>query len=166
MIELKVNVNNLTAEERAELIRIVTKANILKSKVWKPEKDEGYFILGEYGQIMSRFYICDEPLEKVFAIGNCFKTNKEADNAVEKLKIRAKLQRYANEHNEEEIDWRDETKSKYYFLYDHCDSMIRIWSTKGCCEPFQIYFTSKEVAEDAIKAVGEERIKKYLFGVE
>ena len=31
--------------------------------------------------------------------------------------------------------------------------------------PFNIYFTSEEIAEKAIETIGEDRIKKYYFGV-
>ena len=164
MNELKVNFENLTEEERAELLKLVEKANKPKNKVWKPEdREEYYFIWGRgiTDGVWSGWNID----ENKYAIGNCFKTREEAQNAVERLKIRAELQRYADEHNEP-IDWKNNNQEKWYIYFDYDDKrFVYMWKsfTRNC---FQIYFSSEEIARAAVQAVGEERIKKYLFGVE
>lgn len=167
MNELKVNFDNLTKEERAELLKLIEKANKPKSKVWKPEKGERYYSLC-FGSVSN--YCWNSTGDFIdngnYAIGNCFKTAEEAQNAIERLKIRAELQRYADEHNDKPIDWKNGNQEKWgiYFVYDNGE--VRCFCSYWIRDFFQIYFTSKEIAKAAVQAVGEERIKKYLFGVE
>lgn len=163
MNELKVNFENLTEEERAELLKLVEKANKPKSKVWKPKEGESYFAW--CGTVRNYDWDNDCIDNNNYAIGNCFKTEEEAQNAVERLKIRAELQRFADEHNEP-IDWEDCITDKWYICYDYLYKIVGCSPIRIVRDCFQIYFTSREVAKAAIQSVGEERIKKYLFGVE
>ena len=166
VMEIKVDLNNLTEEEREKLLSLVEKAKKPKSKGWKPKKDEDYFIINENGDVFRYHYNYGEPLKKVLPIGNCFKTEEEAENAVERLKIRADLQRYADEQNDEEIDWTNDEQDRWCICFDNDNKRFVYMYNLAIRNAFQIYFTSEEIAQDAVKAVGEERIKKYLFGVE
>lgn len=165
MNELKVNFENLTEEERAELLKLVEKANKPKSKVWKPEKEEEYYFILNTGEVRSVAWsnFCDD--KDNYSIGNTFKTEEEAKNAVERLKIRAELQRYADEHNEP-IDWKNRNTAKWYIRFNYDDEIVEWSRVRTVRDTFQIYFSSEEVTRAAVQAVGEERIKKYLFGVE
>lgn len=162
--EIKVDLNNLTEEEIEKLLSLIEKAKKPKSKVWKPEEGQLYWLIT--GTVTCYNWDGSQTDHNLFSIGNCFKTKEEAENAAERLKIRAELQRYADEHNDKEIDWGNYNQTKYFFNYDNFENEIRILCTINSREPFQIYFTSRNIAKDAVKAVGEERIKKYLFGVE
>lgn len=164
MNELKVNFENLTAEERAELLKLVEKANKPKSKVWKPENREEYYFIWGRG-ITDGVWSGYDIDENRYSIGNCFKTEEEAQNAVERLKIRAELQRFADEHNEP-IDWKNRNTAKWYIRFNYDDEIVEWSPVRTARDTFQIYFSSEEVARAAVQAVGEERIKKYLFGVE
>lgn len=166
MNELKVNFENLTAEERAELLKLVEKANKPKSKVWKPKEGEEYYVYIVSGIIIHDVWNGDGVDENRYAIGNCFKTEEEAQNAVERLKIRAELQRYADEHNDKPIDWNDNRQYKWTVYFNYKDKQVGCWFETVSRSDSQIYFSSEEIAKAAVQAVGEERIKKYLFGVE
>ena len=75
------------------------------------------------------------------------------------------LKNFAKKNNSKEFDWNDENQQKYLIIYDHRISEIQIVET-NCGEGVgQIYFTSREVAQKAIEAVGEENIKRYLFDI-
>lgn len=164
MDELKVNFENLTAEERAELLKLVGKANKPKSKVWKPEREEEYYDIHDTG--IGGYVWYDSHFDNNnYAIGNCFKTREEAQNAVERFKIRAELQRYADEHNEP-IDWEDNKQEKWYIRFSYWNKIVDYDYSAMARDCFQIYFSSEEIAKAAVQSVGEERIKKYLFGVE
>ena len=109
----------------------------------------------------------DGSVEKFISIGNCFETGKEAKHMVEKLKVIKELRDFALENNNEKIDWRDKCTGKYFITYDFYDEKISIASyTFRNFLPFEIYFTSKEIAQKAIKKIGEYRIKKYYFDIE
>lgn len=166
MNELKVNFDNLTVEERAELLKLVEKANKPKSKVWKPKEGEEYYVYIVSGIIIHDVWNGDGVDENRYTIGNCFKTEEEAQNAVERLKIRAELQRYADEHNDKPIDWWNIRQKKWYIRFDYFNKTVGCAAITIARDCFQIYFSSEEVAKAAVQAVGEERIKKYLFEVE
>lgn len=161
-IELK-NLDNLTNDEKETLIKLVKKAN-KKSKVFVPEYGEKYYIIDPRGKIKCLPFGDDEYDEDCFSIGNCFETREETKFALEKQKVYTQLKRYALEHNEEEIDWNDIDKCKWCITKDcgklnvHCFCRIHFLN--------QIYFTSEEIAKNAIAEIGEDKIKKYLFEVE
>lgn len=165
MNELKVNFENLTAEERAELLKLVEKANKPKNKAWKPKDDEEYYYFLAGGVYVYSWN--NDFFDKGnYSTGNCFKTEKEAENAGERLKIRAELQRYADEHNDKPIDWENRNTAKWYIRFNYDDEIVEWSRVRTVRDTFQIYFSSEEVAKAAVQSVGEERIKKYLFGVE
>lgn len=89
---------------------------------------------------------------------------------VEKLKVIHELEKFAFENNEKEIDWNNEEQRKYYLVAKHSiDGTIYVdsfYTISIKVIPFNIYFTSEEIAEKAIETIGEDRIKKYYFGVE
>ena len=86
---------------------------------------------------------------------------------VEKLRVIHELEKFAFENNEEEIDWNNSEQRKYYLYFDYTDMSIVSCDSYSKCQhiPLAVYFTSNEIADKAIKAIGEERLKKYYFGV-
>lgn len=138
-----------------------------KKNWWKPELDEKYYIICGDGSIDYNNYDFDNADKRLMAIGNCFQTEEQAEFMVEKLKVIHELEKFAYENNEKEIDWNDVNQTKYYLVMFQSDKIIAVFFTyKWCYTPFNIYFTSEEIAEKAIETIGEDRIKKYYFGVE
>lgn len=161
---ITVNMENLSEEEREQLMKIIKKSNGCKRKVWKPECNKKYWIINGFMVVDSSWYN-DNVDYGCYEIGNCFKTEKEAKFALEKLKVEAELRRFAEENNECEIDWTDKKHEKW-FMYYNCDmkKIGIIYNTvlKTHC----IYFSSKKIAKQAIDYIGEERLKKYYLGIE
>ena len=137
-----------------------------KKKWWEPKEDEEelYYIIN-YG--VDYFYYNNDDTDKfLMSIGNCFQTKEQADFMVEKLKVIHELEKFAYENNEEEIDWNDTKQEKLYLTMHYTDKCIDIFYTYGLIySTSNIYFTSKKIAKEAIETIGEERIKKYYFGV-
>ena len=141
---------------------------IYEEPKWKPKEKELYFYIISNGDIEFSYYknksINDK--SRICNIGNFFKTDEEAKHMVEKLKVIKELRDFALENNNEKIDWRDKCTGKYFITYDFYDEEISIASyTFRNFLPFEIYFTSKEIAQKAIKKIGEYRIKKYYFDI-
>ena len=158
---------NLSEEERDTLLSLVKKANKSESKVWKPEDGEIYFccLLGTCSIHADRWNNCDIDCSR-YELGNCFKTEEEAEFALERQKVITELKRYALEHNEKEIDWYDHCVLKYYIQYDYVNNKLNIVSTRYSKSNISsMYFISDKIAQSAIEAIGEERIKKYYFEV-
>lgn len=141
-----------------------------KKKWWKPELDEKYYIICSDGSIDYNNYDGDYDDKLFMAIGNCFQTGKEAKFMAEKLKVIHELEKFAFENNTEEIDWDDINQAKYHLVGvfgDKGKNYIKICSTFMLKElPFNIYFISEEIGRKAIETIGEDRIKKYYFGVD
>ena len=91
-------------------------------------------------------------------IGNVFKTKEQADFAVEKLKVEAELQKFGRPFKEDEYNYFIQIHPSHNNIVVESDDF---YQTQGT-----IYFESTTIANEATDTVGEERIKKYLFGVE
>lgn len=161
MEEIKVNLDNLTNEERETLLKLVEKGNKTNKK---RERLETYYFISDKGAIC-----CKSALGAVneirYRLGNYFQTKEEAEFAREKQLIYQKLKDYALEHNTEEIDWNNFNQFKWFIKYDNNCEIIRYCWTRFLNCMNQIYFTSEEIARAAVEEIGEDNIKKYLFGV-
>ena len=129
------------------------------------EGETFYYIMGD-GIIADNVYYQIFTVNKNrLAMGNCFKTKEDAELALKKHMVYQELKQFADENNGP-IDWNDERSHKYSIACSHEEIKrlyITCWATyqfMGC-----VWFSSMELAEQAIQKVGEDRIKKYLFGV-
>jgi hypothetical protein len=164
MEEIKVNLDNLTNEERETLLKLVEKGNKTNKKRWRSKRNNKYYSISNCGDLISNIeYGCGLD-ESSYQLGNYFKTEKEAEFARDKQLIYQKLKDYALEHNTEEIDWNNLNQFKWFIRYDSNYKEIKYCWTRFSIYINQIYFTSKEIVKDAIKEIGEDNIKKYLFG--
>lgn len=138
-----------------------------ESKVWSPKKGEKYWYIYNAGDIVDDTNDNSKTDEDRFSIGNCFKTQEEAKHMVEKLKVIKELKDFALENNEEEIDWNNEKQKKYSFNYNLRSKEFYFITNLFVKEsPASVYFTSEELAKQAIETIGEDRIKKYYFDIE
>ena len=92
------------------------------------------------------------------SIGNVFKTKEQAEFAVEKLKVEAELRKFSRPF----VDGKENNHIKYRPSFDE----LSVSASFGYQDQGVFYFESREKAEEAIEAVGKDRIKKYIFGVE
>lgn len=138
-----------------------------KKKYWTPKEKEKYFYIEDCMGVSDDRNV-QAPIDYCrFNIGNFFKTKIEAEHILEKLKVIHELQKFAYENNEGEIDWKNFNQCKYHLVYDTEDEELYVDYAVYCKrEPFNIYFTSSEIAKRAIEEIGEDRIKKYYFNVE
>lgn len=168
-MNIEVNLNNLTKEEQEQFNALVEKANKPKSKVWKPINGERYYLvhLGIVGGIDCFEYTEGKFDERTYSIGNCFRTVEEAEFALERLKVIAEMKRYIAEHDDVELDWSNDTQQKCILTYDHALKLISVDSFSLVQEiETSLYTSSREIMKSMINEIGEDRIKKYYFGVE
>lgn len=160
----KQEIQNEIEELEKKLSELKEELNKPDSKVFKPKLNDYYYTILATGEIAYIIWTYDDYDIDRYAIGNCFRTQEEAEFEVERLRVIAQLKRFAEEHNEP-LDWKDSTQSKYYIFFSADDSNIYYGFTL-LAKRNDIYFSSKELAQQAIKAIGEERIKKYYLEVE
>lgn len=130
--------------------------------VWDLKNGDVYYFLTAYGCVMKTVWVNTNTDNEKLSIGNAFLTEEDAEFAREHLKVIAELKRYAKEFSDEE--WRNGNTAKYLFYRSFPGNRIYITSTYSAHYPC-LYFESMEKAKQAFNAVGEERIKKYYFGV-
>lgn len=140
-----------------------------KSKVWKPNIGENYFFITSSLEVNKFTNEGDMVDESIISSYNCFKSEEEAQHMIEKLKVIKELQDFAIENRDKEISWEEDdeyNRYKYSIYFDYRLESIRVnWTTVAHDSPFNLYFTSLEIAKEAIKTIGEDRIKKYYFDV-
>ncbi len=162
MNNITLNMDNLSTDERNTLLKLIEKANKPKGKVWKPESNEIYYALASFGNICKSKNNSKKD-DKCYEIGNCFKTEEEAKFALEKQKVITELKRFALENNECELDWNNYNQKKYGIKYDCYHKCIITHKYNCSIKGFDIYFSSEDIAKQAIETIGEDRLKKYYF---
>lgn len=164
--QMTINMENLSEEERETLMKLIEKANQTKREPWKPLKGEQFYYITAFGCVNSSTWNSSNVLQMLYKVRNYFKTKEEAEFEVEKLKIIVELKRFAETYNDEDFEKKKYEIStiKHQIFYDCSSNKIsvsdwRIVFNEG------IMFSSKELAEQAINEIGEDRIKKYLFNI-
>lgn len=130
---------------------------IQKNEVYEPEVHEKYWYINFDGKILSNIWFGIDKDKGKLALGNVFNTKEEAEYELERRKVIVELTRLSCKYNEYLDVWRlsyDIRRKKLTFL--QCNSV----------KDFGFYFESVEEGKKAIKEVGKDRIKKYLFEVE
>lgn len=137
-----------------------------KKTWWKPKFDETYWSIRPWTGPVRTCYNDHKVDGLAMSMGLCFQTEEQAEFMAEKLKVIHELEKFAYENNEEEeIDF-NKPQTRHFICYDIRDKKVDIdWSSTLFFMPFNIYFSSEEIAKKAIETIGEDRIKKYYFGV-
>lgn len=163
MEEIKVNLDNLTNEERETLLKLVEKGN----KTNRTDRciGERYFYINDFGNIQEEVDKNDLLSYQRYTLNNYFTNYDKARNTKEKSRVMRRLKTYALKHNTESINWDNPQQLKWFIKYSiYDDQLCYGWRSYDKIMN-QIYFTSEEIARAAVKEVGEDNIKKYLFGV-
>ena len=162
----------LTPEQNAVIESILKMAEAEVSSeperkycMWKPTEGDYYFYCDSTGGATAMIWEDDLIDNKRYDYGNCYRTKEEATFAVERNKVITELRRFAEERNDTPIIW-NETEVNYVIICNHDSNIDGVIEAK-CYRYWQfgdIYFSSREIAESAIRVIGEDRLKKYYFG--
>ena len=97
-------------------------------------------------------------------LGNCFLTEEEAEYELERRRIENEMLRLGGRRNfkKGELNW---------YIYSFCDfgnknSIGYNYDRDNNDGRWRIYFDSIKDCSNAVNLIGEDKIKKYLFGVE
>lgn len=161
------DIKNLTESEQQDFYRLLKKMDGQETdkkqdaKVKKPKYGDTVYYINYVGEIARTTWLNVKRDSKMWELGNVFFTEEAAEFAREKKKVEVELERYAKKHN-------GPTRSDSFYLSynDGRDEKLdyEVWSVR---RPLgAVPFTSKQVLDNAIEAVGKDRILKYIFGVE
>lgn len=127
--------------------------------------DDKYYFINNRLQINfyedQRDYIDD----RCFELGNYFKTNKEAEKTLKRIKTYIELKKLAEELNEKNpINWNDDIQSKYHIRYDYNSNDLSMNTNYHLCLQGAIYCTDSVFLNKAIERIGKERLIDLIKG--
>lgn len=144
-------------EDIKELIAQKAEAEQKHKTIWdlKTEDGEEYYVLWSDGSTGCHIFNSQDD-EVLREMGNVFLTREEAEFERERRKIEAIIRKYSRPFTKQ--------KRNYYIYYDYGFNgvVIDIYHSVSDGIP---YFESKEIAQKVINEIGEDRLKKYWFGV-
>ena len=149
---------NLQEELKALKERIAELEEQVEEEKEFPQVEDDYWYVDGDAEVMLAVWYGDDYDKGRVSIENVFKTKEQAEFAVEKLKVEAELRKFSRPF---EI-----YGTNYYLYFAKDDGFIGIACLTTSLAQGAIYFESENKAQQAIQSVGEERIKKYIFGVE
>ena len=149
---------NLQEELKVLKKRIAELEELAKEEKEFPQFGDDYWYVDSDTDVLDVAWYGGEYDQGRLSIDNVFKTKDQAEFAAEKLKVEAELRKFSRPFEYGKFNY-------YLFLNIKSDSLDTQF-TSYCPPQGAIYFESEEKAQQAIEAVGAERIKKYLFGVE
>lgn len=129
------------------------------TQVWQPQYDEKYYYITTSGNVAQDTF--NPSFDKYrLSFKNCFKTRKEAQHMVEKIKIINKLRELSN------VDFNSTDNNAYVIGYDRELKKIQINFHDAYNElPFNIHFETAKDCQKAIETIGEDNLKKYYFDI-
>lgn len=149
---------NLQDELKALKQRIAELENQAKEEQEFPQDDDNYWYIDETGEVLIESWDGLSSEIDMLEIGNIYKTEDEAEFEVEKLKVLVELRKFS-------VPFKH-SGDNYTFNYNHKNGkIVNLYASEGYQDFGALYFESNEELNKAIKSVGEDRIKKYIFGV-
>lgn len=132
------------------------------NKRWKPNFGEDYFHIDPFDNITSLKWENDVFDNKYYNARNIYKTKEEAEFEMERRKIMIELQNYADEHNGEIAH----PSYAFWLALDEDDMSITVENDSFLPPVGTVLFSNGDIAYDAIETIGEDRIIKYMFGID
>lgn len=168
MDTITLNMGNLSEAERKQLLSLVEKANKPKRLCFENMRSgEIFFFIGSAGEVWEKDFVPGNPSdENRFLLGNAFPTREAAEFEVERLKVLHEIKEFIAKNDDKEIDWTDSVEFKYVLTYLIEDSKVSagvFYSNMKYQK--ELCASSGKVMTDMIETIGEERIKKYYFGI-
>ena len=131
---------------------------------WPSDGDEYYYISADSEILRDHWDMIDGVPSLLDDyrrnIGNIFKTRREARFEMERLEV---LNQLKNLSDDDQV-W-DAAHTHYCIKYDLEFHEFECWSICHYKLPHEYWFKSEESAKAAIKIIGEDKLKKYIFNI-
>ena len=138
-------------EEQLEKVKEVID---LEPKAWKPKTGDAYWYVDPYNCIdLYSFDDSDKANNVYWALGNCYKTEKEAEQAANRQKALVKVLSYIRTNfGNWKPDWLERYQYKFYIYYNHkYKKFYCIGDIGSSCHQLVIpYLETKEQAQKII----------------
>lgn len=147
----------IQAEIFNKQIEELKNVKIEEDSVWKPKYNGDYWYIDIYCGVLKSIWKDTDADNLMLLCGNIFKTGEEAKFESERLKVVAELKKFSRKFRKGELN--------YYISLNSKTNELGIYVSDYYIG-LDVYFESYKKANEAIEAVGEDRIKKYLFGID
>ena len=132
-----------------------------ENKRWRADESCLYWFVQNTGT-PNCTYECHGDIDNFrYDTHNYFKSEEEARRYAKVLETERQLKKFADEHNGD-IYWTNINQKKWYLYYNYKGCYIGISSYYWTKKSRVIYFSSEEIAKQAIDTIGTEKIKEYL----
>lgn len=117
------------------------------------ERSEEYWTLNSGAKVRD---LGDNIDETRYKYANYFSTEEKRNQVNDMGAIQRILQRFADTHNEEEIDWSNPSQKKWCILYNHVSGCFFYQGAYAYQDFGQVYFTSMTLAVQAVEELNLE----------
>lgn len=146
----------------AELLKLdFEEIKEIKNPYKRVDIDERYYFVSEGGRVKYFKDLNDNYDDDKFNSLNYFNNKNYAEYITFKENLMRKLDKFAWEHNARVINWERNSK-KYYIIFDNHNKDMGVMVAYAL-QSNDIYFTSREIAEQAIEEFKEDLIKLYTW---
>lgn len=122
------------------------------------QKDDTYYCVGSCSDTQWLREAFDGVDDDYYNNANYYTSKELAENNARADKLMRQLRRFAVEHREREINWKDTDQSKWSIGFDYNRNELYTYD-KLCSRVFGVtYFSSKDVANSAATAFHDELI--------
>lgn len=130
------------------------------------EENEVYFYVGDDGKVYEDNDIYTVTDNTRYKIANYSMVKSKMEFKALRDNLLSRMQRWADIHNEEKIDWNDSEQRKYLIYYDYDDNKFCFTYVYYVRDLGQVYFTSEEIANQCLEEFKEELLEFYKFEME
>ena len=128
--------------------------------VWDLEEREECYSLTICGNVHHGFWDGSSSSIAIRDTGGIFLTKEEAEFEIERRKIETEMLRLGGRRK------FNRGKDNYYITYDYIVKDLVYLNRNWVHDQGGIYFDTDIYAIDVVQEIGEDKIKKYIFGVE
>ena len=130
----------------------------IEEEEFKLERGDVYWVVDGSGEPINQGWD-GYPYDKIALENNAiFKTKEEAEFEAERLKVLRGLEKLGRPFKPHE--------DNYVIAFSHNAGLKVVGYVTTVTSYGNYYFDSEEEAREAIEKIGEDKIKKYLFGIE
>ena len=152
---------NRISELEKQLTALKTKIE-KENKRWRSKEDwDIYWLVCSNGEPNWSYELNRDSDNFRYDTHNYFQTEEEAQKYASVLETERQLKKFADEHNDV-IDWSNINQHKWCLYYNYKYYRVDIGNPCWSKDARTIFFSSKEIAEQAINEIGEEKITEYL----
>lgn len=158
--ELKLQIEQM--QKKIEELENKEKEQIV-DKWWMPKDDEEYWYIDCENSCIITNNNTDFRIDRSMIDSlNYYKTKEQAERKAFEQLLHRKLEKFAYENNEEEIEWNDNYPTeKCYIYYDFDYKELNVGHASETKDYGQIYFTSEKIADMAIEEFREDLIRYF-----